>query len=72
MYDLEEIPVKPPRPGGKTGFGDMGNYWEIKNTLAVGWGCSGTPLDRREQETHTGVLDIPKCVQGNAPLIQPF
>lgn len=64
MYDLEEIPVKPP----KTGFGDIGNDWEIKNALAgpaQGWGM-GLPRDtqdRREQETHTGVLDIPKCVQ---------
>lgn len=33
MYDLEEIPVKTPKAGGKIGFGDQGNYWEINNTL---------------------------------------
>lgn len=46
MCDLEEIPAKPPKAGGKIGFGDMGNYWEIKNVLVgPSQGC-GTGLLR--------------------------
>lgn len=68
MYDLEEIPVKPPRAGGKIGFGDMGNDWGIKNALVgpaqgCGMGLLRETLGQREQKPHSEVPEIPKRVQ---------
>lgn len=67
MYDLEEIPVKPPRAGGKIGFGDMGNDWEIKNVL-VG-PAQGHPWTG---ESKNPTLKSQNVCKASAPLIQHF
>lgn len=77
MYDLEEIPVKPPRAGGKIGFGDMGNDWEIKNALvgpaqSCGMGLLRDTLGQESKNPTLKCLKSQNVHKANAPLIQHF